>query len=202
MRFISRYSQSYPYFIDSSLRLLLHKKRVDYNRGLNNTQSSKYENISLAREYVEKILAESLSKLEVEDGENDSFMRWELGACWIQHLQDQKNADKDKKQTSEKEKKQNSEKNRPESKVEGLGKPLRFLKNSKKKPESDEGKDLSLASSSDQGVVGETQKTGSSGENNAYNNEKELRKLLSEAAFARLKESDTGLHQKVTISTI
>lgn len=156
---------------------------------------------------MEGVLTESLTKLETEKINHDSFMRWELGACWIQHLQDQKNADKDKKQTGEKDRKQNAEKIRHESKVEGLGKPLRFLKNSKKPLQSDEGKDLSMANSSDQGVIGETQNvhlnvSGSASETSAYENEQELRKLLSEAAFTRLKESETGLHQKVTAVVI
>ncbi|CAA6671503.1 unnamed protein product [Spirodela intermedia] len=169
---------------EGDLRLLLHKKHPEHNRGSSNSQSSKYEDIRLAHAFVEGVLTESLTKLETEKVNQDSFMRWELGACWIQHLQDQKNGDKDKKQTGEKDRKQNAEKIGLESKVEGLGKPLRFLKNSKKKLQSDEGKDLSMASSSDQV------------ETSAYENEQELKKLLSEAAFIRLKESETGLHQK------
>ncbi|RVW23553.1 Zinc finger BED domain-containing protein RICESLEEPER 2 [Vitis vinifera] len=50
--------------------------------------------------------------------------RWELGACWIQHLQDQNNTEKDKKPSTAKTKN--------EMKVEGLGTPLRSLKNNKK----------------------------------------------------------------------
>ncbi|CAA7408604.1 unnamed protein product [Spirodela intermedia] len=185
----------------NSLRLLLHKKHSEHNRGSSNSQSSKYEDIRLAHAFVEGVLTESLTKLETEKVNQDSFMRWELGACWIQHLQDQKNGDKDKKQTGEKDRKQNAEKIGLESKVEGLGKPLRFLKNSKKKLQSDEGKDLSMASSSDQCVIGEMQNVhlhgaGSPSETSAYENEQELKKLLSEAAFIRLKESETGLHQK------
>ncbi|XP_078429135.1 tetratricopeptide repeat (TPR)-like superfamily protein isoform X2 [Wolffia australiana] len=182
----------------NSLRLLLHKKRPDNSRSLNSAQSSKYEDSGVAQRFVEGILTESLSKLEAEDANYESFMRWELGACWIQHLQDQKNAEKDKKLTAEKEKKQNSEKIRQESKVEGLGKPLKFFKNSKKKAQSDEGKDLPEATSSTQGVLRETQKEGAAApsETRAHDNEQELKKLLSESAFTRLKESDTGLHQK------
>ncbi|CAN6584112.1 unnamed protein product [Malus baccata var. baccata] len=64
---------------------------------------------------------ESLAKLEKDELDYDNFVRWELAACWIKHLQDQTNADKDKKPSNEKAKN--------ELKVEGLGTPLKTLKN-------------------------------------------------------------------------
>ncbi|GJS05911.1 TSS-like protein isoform X1 [Tanacetum coccineum] len=67
---------------------------------------------------------ESLTKLQEESVGNDTFTRWELGACWIQHLQDQKK--------TKKEKKVSTKKGKNELKVEGLGMPLRSLKNKKK----------------------------------------------------------------------
>ncbi|GJZ65556.1 hypothetical protein Tco_0622252 [Tanacetum coccineum] len=48
----------------------------------------------------------------------------ELGACWIQHLQVQKKIKKEKKVSTEK--------GKNELKAEGLGTPLRSLKNKKK----------------------------------------------------------------------
>ncbi|MQM15558.1 hypothetical protein Taro_048505 [Colocasia esculenta] len=189
----------------NSLRLLLHKKQGEHGRGLNHSQSLKYEDISSACAFIERVFNDSLARLETEKVDHDSFMRWELGACWIQHLQDQKSADKDKKQMAEKDRKQKAEKLKNESKVEGLGKPLRSLRNSKKKKESDDKKDPSTIEKSFGQVVGEAQgvqlhATGSPGEAKDTENEQELKKLLSEAAFTRLKESETGLHQKVKLS--
>ncbi|GMH24229.1 hypothetical protein Nepgr_026072 [Nepenthes gracilis] len=42
---------------------------------------------------VENLLEESLVKLQEEKVEADNFVRWELRACWLQHLQDQKNSE-------------------------------------------------------------------------------------------------------------
>ncbi|GMH19117.1 hypothetical protein Nepgr_020958 [Nepenthes gracilis] len=61
--------------------------------------------------------------LQEEKVEADNFVRWELGACWLQHLQDQKNSEKDKKPSIEKAK--------SEMRVQGLGTSLRSLKNKK-----------------------------------------------------------------------
>ncbi|KAB2615529.1 clustered mitochondria protein [Pyrus ussuriensis x Pyrus communis] len=88
-------------------------------------QTLEHKDLLAACVFVEGVLEESLAKLEKEELDSDNFVRCELGACWIQHLQDQKNVDKDKKPSNEKAKN--------ELKVEGLGTPLKSLKNSKKK---------------------------------------------------------------------
>ncbi|RVW23102.1 Protein TSS [Vitis vinifera] len=90
--------------------------------------------------------------------------RWELGACWIQHLQDQNNIEKDKKPSTAKTKN--------EMTVEGL-----------------------------ESVIGEAENSTLSStkpqlEANANENELALKRMLSDAAFARLKQSETGLHRK------
>ena len=82
-------------------------------------------------------MEKSLAKLQEEEVKGDIFVRWELGANWMQHLQDQKNTEKDKKPSSEKPPK--------EMKVEGLGTPLRSLKNSKK---NSDGSNMKLQSES------------------------------------------------------
>ncbi|KAL5572105.1 hypothetical protein UlMin_021702, partial [Ulmus minor] len=178
----------------SSLRLLLHKTSPsEHNKPVGDLQMLEREELSVARAFVEKLLKESLLKLEQEDIISDQFVRWELGACWIQHLQDQKNADKDKKPSSEKA--------RNEMKVEGLGSSLKSLKN-KKKSDGSYGKVQPKKSKSNaDGFTGEAESvtspsTESQLETVAMENELALKELLSDAAFARLKDSETGLHCK------
>ncbi|KAG1335034.1 protein TSS [Cocos nucifera] len=187
----------------NSLRMLLHKNHTSGDkRTLNQSQSSKQEELTAAQAFVEKLLDESLVKLEEEKTSSNIFMRWELGACWIQHLQDQNNAEKEKKQTGEKDKKQSGEKAKSETRVEGLGKPLKVLKNLKKKADSSEQGSSSLdKKSSDELVGGESQNANlpfvdPQGDGKASENGCTLKDLLPDPAFTRLKESETGLHLK------
>ncbi|XP_010522920.1 PREDICTED: protein TSS [Tarenaya hassleriana] len=177
----------------NSLRLLLHNSSPEQNKKTPQLQALEHEEIKSSQEFVERLLEESLSKLEEKELERDNFMRWELGACWIQHLQDQKNTKKDKKQSSEKAKN--------ELKVEGLGKPLKSLNNSKKKSEGNNPKARCTTSSHADDVSTEVTNAVAvssqpDAENSGKENELVLKSLLSDAAFTRLKESDTGLHQK------
>lgn len=158
------------------------------------SQNHRHEELTTAQTFVEKLLKESLQKLEEEENEKQSFMRWELGACWVQHLQDQKNSDKDKKQGGEKDKKKTADKSLKETKIEGLGKPLKALKNSKNAGTADTGSSLGTKSSAES----QKDKPIEQGESNSSENENLLKDLLPESAFTRLKESETGLHQKVT----
>lgn len=176
-----------------SLRFLLHKSSPEQNK---KTHQQQDDELTSSREFVSKMLEESLVKLEEEEIDRDSIMRWELGACWIQHLQDQKNTEKDKKQTNEKSKN--------ELKVEGLGKPLKSLNGNKKKTDASSPKaqqtvvssQVDTASSgADNATITATLQSGA--EKNAEENVLVLKNLLSEAAFTRLQESDTGLHDKV-----
>nr|XP_015888747.1 protein REDUCED CHLOROPLAST COVERAGE 1 [Ziziphus jujuba var. spinosa] len=178
----------------NSLRLLLHKTPTsEHNKPLPDVQIVEREELSEASTFVERLLEESLAKLEKEDLKADQFVRWELGACWIQHLQDQKNTEKDKKPSSEKTKN--------EMKVEGLGTPLRSLKNKKKSDGSNAKTQSENSKTSIHAVTGEAENaispcTEHQHEINAKENELVLKSLLSDAAFARLKESETGLHCK------
>lgn len=185
----------------NSLRMLLHKSHSpEQKRTLNQTRSSKHEELMTAQTFVEKLLKESLARLEEEEDDNIVFIRWELGACWIQHLQDQKNAEKEKKHSGGKDKKQTVDKGRSETKVEGLGKPLKILKNSKKKLDSEESSSLTIRSS-DKETDGDNKNTKPlsvecRGESKATESQCSLKDLLSDPAFTRLKESETGLHLK------
>lgn len=177
--------------LSRSLRLLLHKKvdnKVMHSKPLEN------EETNCSHTFVKRILEESLTKLEEEKIGGDSFIRWELGACWIQHLQDQKKSEKDKKPPSEKIKN--------EMKVEGLGIPLKSLKNRKKSTDGNmESQSESFKAVAD-GVGGGSEKAVlQSGESqfktDTDQNQVVLKTLLSDAGFTRLKESETGLHLKV-----
>lgn len=176
-----------------SLRFLLHKSSPEQNK---KTPQQQDDELTSSREFVSKMLEGSIVKLEEEEIDRESIMRWELGACWIQHLQDQKNTEKDKKQTSEKSKN--------ELKVEGLGKPLKSLNSSKKKTDVSSPKTTQTSVSSQVDVVSSEADNSataaslqSDAEKNAQENVLVLKNLLSDAAFTRLKESDTGLHHKV-----
>ncbi|GJT00561.1 protein TSS [Tanacetum coccineum] len=86
-----------------------------------------------------------------------------------------------------------------ELKVEGLGTPLRSLKNKKKDSEGN-----NMESKADDAVNGEVENyvlnlAESQLEASATENESALKKLLSDAAFTRLKESETGLHRMVSL---
>ncbi|CAI9292085.1 unnamed protein product [Lactuca saligna] len=166
----------------NSLRLLLHKKTSSI---LPNLKRSEGQELVTSRVLVEKLLKESLMKLQEECVECDKFTRWELGACWIQHLQDQQKTEKDKKASTEK------------VKVEGLGTSLRSLKNKKK--------DLEGSTKVVDVVNGEVENSVlefAVESPNSDENEKALKKLLSDAAFTRLKESETGLHCKSLLELI
>ncbi|KAJ8540071.1 hypothetical protein K7X08_026460 [Anisodus acutangulus] len=99
---------------------LLHEK--DDNKVIH-SKPSEFEEISSSRAFVKRILEESLIKLQEQNIEGDSFIRWELGACWIQHLQDLTKSEKDEKA--------HTTKTKNEIKVEGLGIHLKSLKNGK-----------------------------------------------------------------------
>ncbi|KAF9669070.1 hypothetical protein SADUNF_Sadunf14G0069500 [Salix dunnii] len=183
----------------NSLRLLLHKPTPsEHTKQMPNLQTSEFEELSASKAFVERLLEESLARLEEEVLERDHMVRWELGACWIQHLQDQKNTEKDKKPSTEKGKKPSME---TEMKVEGLGTPLKSLKNKKKSDESNLKTQLENSRPAYDGLRGAVEDATlayveSHLETDAKDNELALQQLLSDAAFARLKESDTGLHRK------
>lgn len=177
------------------MRKLLHKKSVpEDNKTPLDLPNLEQVELSSGRNFVKDLLKESLSKLDEEELKGHTFTRWELGACWIQHLQDQKKSDKEKKRSPEKAKN--------EVKVEGLGTSLRSLKNKKNingskddlKPDN-LGKTANAINEDVDNVV--LPPPGSQLEVNANENEVALRKLITDDAFTRLKESETGLHCKV-----
>ncbi|KAH1085586.1 hypothetical protein AAZX31_07G054200 [Glycine max] len=174
----------------NSLRLLLHNTTPpENNKPMSQIQTFESEEFGASHAFLEKLIKESLAKLEEEEPGIDYFVRWELGACWIQHLQDQNNTEKDKKLSLEKAKN--------EMKVEGLGKPLKALKNYKKKSDSSNTNSATEYSKFNREAESPPfPSIESQLETTEAENELVLKRILSEEAFTRLKESGTGLHCK------
>ncbi|XP_027353234.1 protein TSS-like [Abrus precatorius] len=178
----------------NSLRLLLNSTQSEKNRPMTQMQIPESEELGVSHALVERLIKESLAKLEEEEHGLDNFIRWELGACWIQHLQDQNNTEKDKKPSLDKAKN--------EMKVEGLGKPLKALKNNKNKSDLS---NVTLASENTKShlvfVSGEPESAPFPSvelkhETTAAEDELVLKGMLSEEAFTGLKETGTALHCK------
>ncbi|XP_010047052.2 protein TSS [Eucalyptus grandis] len=176
----------------NSLRMLLHKSSSPQSSStVLRTQSSDSENLRSARSLVRKVLRESLLKLQEEPTKCTRSIRWELGACWVQHLQNQASGKNDAKSTEEA---------KLEPAVKGLGKQGGLLKEIKKKTDvrtsnSELGKEAPISSNND---TDNKSNSINPKELEKQEEEKEImwKRLLPEAAYLRLKESETGLHLK------
>ncbi|XP_073107409.1 protein REDUCED CHLOROPLAST COVERAGE 3 isoform X2 [Elaeis guineensis] len=166
----------------NSLRILL-PKLSNMDPSVGHQYSSSSDDVD-ARILARRVLSDSLIKLEKMSSATEGPIRWELGACWLQHLQ--------KKETSTvEEPKGSKEDSMAEPIVKGLGKQFEQLKKLKKKadPVGKSEKEDFISSSTivtDMGKLTQSE----------MNEEVEIRKLLSEDAFMRLKDSGTGLHRK------
>ncbi|XP_073126051.1 protein REDUCED CHLOROPLAST COVERAGE 1 isoform X2 [Henckelia pumila] len=178
----------------NSLRLLLHENEIPKQNKLPQNSLLKCDDLCSSQACVERILEDSLSKLGEEETHTDAFVRWELGACWVQHIQDQKKTEKEKKTSHDKAKN--------ELKVEGLGTPLKSLKSKKKTSDKSTAvlQPETFKSTADE-VKDDAEKavkivTESQFQSETPESELMLKSLLSDAAFSRLKESETGLYTK------
>lgn len=168
----------------NSLRMLLHKPCAPSSGGVQRLQNCDPQDNKTTRSFVHKILTDSLQKLESEAPMVTRPIRWELGACWVQHLQNQ---------TSEKTETKKNEETKDVPIVKGLGKQFGQLKEIKKKIDDKSGKSASAKENTSPNTGNaHIDDTGSAKEDN----EAVLQRLLPEAAFQRLKESETGLHAK------
>ncbi|KAH6835956.1 Tetratricopeptide repeat superfamily protein [Perilla frutescens var. hirtella] len=161
----------------NSLRMLLHKAAVQPSNPVQRVQNADLEESHSSWPLVRQVLTESLKRLQGEDSTLKKSIRWELGACWVQHLQNQASG-KDEPKTNEEVK--------VEPAVKGLGKHGGLLKDIKKK-------------SDDQINKSDPNKEQSSEANKDFEkDDKEImwKKLLSESSYLRLKESETSLHLK------
>lgn len=177
-----------------SLRMLLHKSSTPQSSStIHRLQSGDSENLT-ARSLVRKILEDSLLKLQEETSKHTNSIRWELGACWVQHLQNQASGKTEAKKTEE---------TKPEPAVKGLGKQGALLKEIKKKADARssktvEGKDISVANN-----LHMSKKSDSTNHKELEKKDEQMeimwKTLLPEAPYLRLKESETGLHLKVCL---
>lgn len=168
--------------------MLLHKAASPQSSNLmQRSQISDSESLRGARSSVRRILKESLEKLEQEGSKFNKSIRWELGACWVQHLQNQASGKNDTKKQEEV---------KVEPAVKGLGKQGGLLKEIKKRTDSKSNK--TELGSSPTGNTGDPNEKSNSNEQDEEK-EKIWREMLPEAAYLRLKESETGLHQKVSL---
>uniref|UniRef100_A0A1D1XJ34 Protein KIAA0664 n=1 Tax=Anthurium amnicola TaxID=1678845 RepID=A0A1D1XJ34_9ARAE len=178
----------------NSLRMLLHKSSsVQLSGGLQCSQGLDFEDLKSARFLVRKVLADSLIKLQGEPKKHRRSIRWELGACWVQHLLNV---------AAGKTEPMRSEETKVEPAVKGLGKQAGLLKVIKKKhddkvSQTDMGKESSSCNGCDMEKSHDADAANQK-ELNKMNSERVvvLQKLLPEASFLRLKESETGLHVK------
>ncbi|OVA10298.1 Tetratricopeptide repeat-containing domain [Macleaya cordata] len=175
----------------NSLRMLLHKSSTPQSSGVQRSLGADVEDIQPARSLVRKVLVESLAKLQGETTKQRTSIRWELGACWVQHLQNQASGKIESKKAEEA---------KVEPVVKGLGKQGGLLKEIKKKTDDksrkmEQEKENITCNGSDTSKLSDT---ADQKELEKQDSEKEmmLKKLLSEEAFLRLKESETGLHLK------
>eukprot|EP00250_Pteridium_aquilinum_P018589 c24130_g2_i1 orf=1-2976(-) len=179
----------------NSLRTLLHSGSPGQTvHGHNPRQAADLEEVQSARLLVDNVLKESLSDLAKEDRRTDVSLRWELGACWVQHLQTQAAAEKAESKSVD------GVKVNP---TEGGAKNAGFNKNGKrsKQVSVQESHQVSAGEANSQldatvPTVDSTETENKSQISPTEPDNCELQGLLSEAAFNRLKETETGLHSK------
>ncbi|KAK7349129.1 hypothetical protein VNO77_06240 [Canavalia gladiata] len=171
----------------NSLRRLLHKSGAESSEGTLSSQTN-LDDLDASKYLVRKVVQECMEKIKEEPSVSKRSIRWELGSCWMQHLQ--------KQETST----ENSSKNKEvgndvEQAVKGLGKQFKFLKRREKKPSNLDGADsVEQNDYRPENVIVAADKVEPNNED--LNNYNKLEKLLSKEAFLRLKESGTGLHMK------
>ncbi|KAM7258410.1 hypothetical protein ACFE04_014151 [Oxalis oulophora] len=170
----------------NSLRILLHKSCGIESAGGNQSPRSNSDDREASKNHIRKVISESLINLEEKPLDSDRSIRWELGSCWLQHLQKQETGTDTNGNIS-------MDGQTAEHAVKGLGKQFKFLKKrGKKDSDSNDGEET------DNGSCGEND--GVSQSNGYSNSEAELKKIVSEQAFQRLVEGGTGLHSKVELA--
>nr|XP_016452281.1 PREDICTED: protein TSS isoform X2 [Nicotiana tabacum] len=162
----------------NSLRMLLHKSSTPQSSSqVHKLHGADVEDVVAAKSLVSQVLGESLHKLQEEESKQLKSIRWELGACWVQHLQNQASGKAESKKAEEA---------KVEPAVKGLGKHGGLLKDIKKKSDDKiSGKEVSSSDTNKKELEKQDEET-----------EILWKKVLPEAAYLRLKESETGLHLK------
>ncbi|GAY61698.1 hypothetical protein CUMW_212050, partial [Citrus unshiu] len=164
------------------------------------------DNSEALRSLVRRVIKQSLAKLELEPTASERSIRWELGSCWVQHLQKQETPTDTKSTRSgddietehavkDTKSMRSGDDIETEHAVKGLGKQFKFLKKRENRPNlvgsnNEANEDDNGPCSMNVGTNGRQQSNGE------LNCEMELKKLISEESFLRLKETGTGLHSK------
>ncbi|XP_073126264.1 protein REDUCED CHLOROPLAST COVERAGE 3-like [Henckelia pumila] len=137
--------------------------------------------VGASRCLVQKVLKDSMKKLEDSPDVTRSSIRWELGSCWVQHLQ---------KQDTPVDKSSGGHKGDNEV-IKGLGKQFKMLAKKKKivpAPSLKDEENCAGSSSPEMEI-----KLGGS---KIFESTSELLKYVPEEAISRLKETGVGLHAK------
>lgn len=135
---------------------------------------------------VHKVIKDGLSKLNGMDDKSKKSIRWELGSCWVQHLQKQEMPAEGAVGNNGK----------AEPTVKGLGKQFKMLKKREKRP----GNVSSMDDNEADDVTASTLNMESGLMELSNGNPKcevEWRRFISQEAYLRLKESGMDLHLKV-----
>ncbi|KAH9715289.1 tetratricopeptide repeat (TPR)-like superfamily protein [Citrus sinensis] len=172
----------------NSLRLVLQKSFSAESARGDQSPLCNLDNSKALRSLVRRVIKQSLAKLELEPTASERSIRWELGSCWVQHLQKQETPTDTKSTRS-------GDDIETEHAVKGLGKQFKFLKKRENRPNlvgsnNEANEDDDGPCSMNVGTNGRQQSNGE------LNCEMELKKLISEESFLRLKETGTGLHSK------
>lgn len=155
-----------------------------FGESLGRGPQSDVTDVETSRFLVQKVIKDSLTKLDNNPATEERCIRWELGSCWVQHLQKQ-DTSADNNSASHK------DGNKAESVVKGLGKQFKMLKKREKKTPSDEEENDGRSS---------LKMENNAGDGNICGSNSELLKYVPQEAVIRLKETGTDLHTKVLSS--
>ncbi|GMQ08986.1 hypothetical protein CsSME_00052497 [Camellia sinensis var. sinensis] len=172
----------------NSLRVLLHESCSAELSGGGQSPQSKLDDLETSRCLARRVIEESLRTLEEKPASSERTIRWELGSCWVQHLQKRETPNDNSSKSSQ-------DNSKADLEVKGLGKQFKMLRKREKNPNSVRNKDDNEENDSRvSGLnVGSSMAELNNGESNS---EVELKKFISEESFLRLKGTGTGLHLK------
>ncbi|XP_051134914.1 protein REDUCED CHLOROPLAST COVERAGE 3-like [Andrographis paniculata] len=165
----------------NSLRVMLHSPRDESYVGPQNPESD-LADVRTFENLIHKVIKDSITTLENNPAIGKGCIRWELGSCWVQHLQKQETPAENNSSTRK-------DDTKVEPVVKGLGKQFKMLKRREKRTISikDEGSDAESSSLSMENNIEEVK-------NRDPNCE--LLKYVPQDALLCLKETGVGLHIK------
>ncbi|KAL1203557.1 Protein REDUCED CHLOROPLAST COVERAGE 3 [Cardamine amara subsp. amara] len=165
----------------NSLRVQLHRSHSVRTSGENQPSQLDLDDLESFRCIVQELVRNNLTKLEEKRVPSVRPIRWELGSCWVQHLQKKEIEVCGKPATNDE----------TELSIKGLGKQFKVLKSKSKKSDTIstvKEEDIRLHESNGDADIKQ--------KSIDKHFETELKELISEEAFYRLKETGTGLHLK------